>query len=149
MVNVFTEIIINSPHEKVAKYAANPDHAPDWYVNIKSAEWQTEKTLQTGSKIAFIAEFLGRRLEYVYEIAVYIPGQKLVMKTADGPFPMETIYTWESINENQTRMTLRNKGVPSGFSKIFVPFMSLMMKKANKKDLIKIKEILEKQKLEN
>jgi uncharacterized membrane protein len=149
MVNVFTEIIINSPHEKVAQYAANPDHAPDWYVNIKSAEWQTEKTLQTGSKIAFIAEFLGRRLEYVYEIAVYIPGQKLVMKTADGPFPMETIYTWESINENQTRMTLRNKGVPSGFSKIFVPFMSLMMKKANKKDLIKIKEILEKQKLEN
>jgi uncharacterized membrane protein len=149
MVNVFTEIIINSPHEKVAKYAANPDHAPDWYVNIKSAEWQTEKTLQTGSKIAFIAEFLGRRLEYVYEIAVYIPGQKLVMKTADGPFPMETIYTWESINENQTRMTLRNKGVPSGFSKIFVPFMSLMMKKANKKDLIKLKEILEKQKLEN
>jgi uncharacterized membrane protein len=149
MVNVFTEIIINSPHEKVAKYAANPDHAPDWYVNIKSAEWQTEKTLQTGSKIAFIAEFLGRRLEYVYEIAVYIPGQKLVMKTADGPFPMETIYAWESINENQTRMTLRNKGVPSGFSKIFVPFMSLMMKKANKKDLIKIKEILEKQKLEN
>jgi uncharacterized membrane protein len=149
MVNVVTEIIINSPQEKVAQYAANPDHAPDWYVNIKSAEWQTEKTLQTGSKIAFIAEFLGRKLEYVYEIADYIPGQKLVMKTADGPFPMETTYTWESINGNQTQMTLRNKGVPSGFSKIFVPFMSLMMKKANKKDLIKIKEILEKQKLEN
>ncbi|MFD1357930.1 SRPBCC family protein [Fictibacillus halophilus] len=146
MVNVVTEIIINSPLENVAQYAANPDHAPDWYVNIKSAEWQTEKTLQTGSKIAFIAEFLGRRLEYIYEIADYIPGQKLVMKTADGPFPMETTYTWESINGNQTRMTLRNKGVPSGFSKIFVPFMSLMMKKANKKDLIKIKKILEKQK---
>ncbi|MFE1244173.1 SRPBCC family protein [Fictibacillus sp. NPDC058756] len=149
MVNVVTEIIINIPQEKVAQYAANPDHAPDWYVNIKSAEWQTEKTLQTGSKIAFIAEFLGRKLEYVYEIADYTPGQKLVMKTADGPFPMETTYTWESINGNQTQMTLRNKGVPSGFSKIFVPFMSLMMKKANKKDLIKIKEILEKQKLEN
>jgi hypothetical protein len=146
MVNVVTEIIINSPLENVAQYAANPDHAPDWYVNIKSAEWQTEKTLQTGSKIAFIAEFLGRRLEYIYEIADYIPGQKLVMKTADGPFPMETTYTWESINGNQTRMTLRNKGVPSGFSKIFVPFMSLLMKKANKKDLTKIKKILEKQK---
>jgi uncharacterized membrane protein len=146
MVNVLTEIIINSTQEKVAQYAANPDHAPDWYVNIKSAEWQTEKALQKGSKIAFIAEFLGRRLEYVYEITDYIPGQKLVMKTADGPFPMETTYTWTSVNGDQTRMTLQNKGVPTGFSKIFVPFMSLMMKRANKKDLIKIKEILEKQK---
>jgi Polyketide cyclase / dehydrase and lipid transport len=146
MVNVVTDIIINCPREKAAQFAANPDHAPDWYVNIKSAEWQTEKTIKVGSKMAFIAEFLGRRLEYVYEIVDYIPGQKLVMKTADGPFPMETTYTWDSINENQTKMTLRNKGVPSGFSKIFAPFMSLLMKRANKKDLIKIKEILEKQK---
>jgi uncharacterized membrane protein len=146
MVNVLTEIIINSTQEKVAQYAADPDHAPYWYMNIKSAEWQTEKALQKGSKIAFVAEFLGRRLEYVYEITDYIPGQKLVMKTADGPFPMETTYTWTSVNGDQTRMTLQNKGVPSGFSKIFVPFMSLMMKRANKKDLIKIKEILEKQK---
>ncbi|MCM3730444.1 SRPBCC family protein [Fictibacillus nanhaiensis] len=144
MVNVVTDIIINCPCEKAAQFAANPDHAPDWYVNIKSAEWQTEKTIKVGSKMAFIAEFLGRRLEYVYEIVDYIPGQKLVMKTADGPFPMETTYTWDSINENQTKMTLRNKGVPSGFSKIFAPFMSLLMKRANKKDLIKIKGILEK-----
>jgi Polyketide cyclase / dehydrase and lipid transport len=144
MVDVLTEIKIKCPRDKVADYAADPDHAPAWYMNIKSAEWQTVKPLMLGSKIAFIAEFLGRRLEYVYEIVDYIPGQKLVMKTADGPFPMETTYTWDSINENLTRMTLRNKGVPSGFSKIFTPFMSLMMKKANKKDLIKIKEILEK-----
>jgi hypothetical protein len=144
MVDVLTEIKIKCPRDKVADYAANPDHAPAWYMNIKSAEWQTVKPLMLGSKIAFIAEFLGRRLEYVYEIVDYIPGQKLVMKTADGPFPMETTYTWDSINENLTRMTLRNKGVPSGFSKIFTPFMSLMMKRANKKDLIKIKEILEK-----
>jgi hypothetical protein len=146
MVDVLSKIIIKCPREKVAKYAANPDHAPAWYMNIKSAEWQTEKPLMLGSKIAFIAEFLGRRLEYVYEIVDYIPGQKLVMKTAAGPFPMETTYTWDSINENHTQMTLRNKGVPSGFSKIFTPFMSLMMKRANKKDLIKIKEILENEK---
>jgi uncharacterized membrane protein len=146
MVNVVTDIIINSPREKVAQYASNPEHAPDWYVNIKSAEWQSEKTIMPGSKIAFIADFLGRRLEYVYEIEKYIPGQMLVMKTADGPFPMETTYTWDSITVNQTKMTLRNKGIPSGFSRIFTPFMSFMMKKANKKDLLKIKEILEKQK---
>lgn len=146
MVDVFTEIIIYSPINKVSEYAADPDNAPEWYVNIESAEWQTPKPLKIGSRIAFKAQFLGRELAYVYEIVEFIPGKKQVMKTANGPFPMETTYTWEAIGEDSTRMTLRNKGNPSGFSKLFSPFMSTMMKKANMKDLKKIKSILEKRK---
>ncbi len=143
MVDVFTEIEIKRPLTEVSNYAANPDHAPEWYVNINSAEWKTTKPLTLGSKIAFKAKFLGRDLAYVYEIVEYIPEQKMVMKTANGPFPMETTYTWQALNENLTRMTLRNRGIPSGFSKIFSPFMATMMKKANIKDLNKIKAILE------
>lgn len=145
MVDVLTEIKIRCPLDRVSEYAANPDNAPTWYVNINSAEWQTPKPLTTGSRIAFNAEFLGRQLAYVYEIVELIPGQKLVMRTADGPFPMETTYTWEAIDENTTRMILRNRGIPTGFSKFFAPFMSSMMKRANNKDLKKIKEILETQ----
>ena len=147
MVNVFTEIIIRRTVEEVSEYAAIPDNAPEWYVNIHSAEWQTEKPLTIGSRIAFKAQFLGRELEYVYEIVEYKLHQKLIMRTADGPFPMETTYTWEAIDGNRTRMTLQNRGNPTGFSKIFVPVMSTMMKRANKKDLKKIKEILESNKI--
>ncbi|WNB93782.1 SRPBCC family protein [Bacillus sp. NEB1478] len=143
MVNVFTEIIINVPRDKVEEYTSNPDNAPEWYVNIKSAEWRTENLIRVGSKIAFKADFLGRQLAYVYEIKEYVPNEKLVMRTADGPFPMETTYTWEAVKDNSTRMTLQNRGVPSGFSKWFSPIMVYMMKSANKKDLKKLKEILE------
>lgn len=143
MVDVFTEININRPIKEVSEYAANPDNAPKWYVNIDSAEWKTQKPLALGSQIAFNAKFLGKDLAYVYEIVEYIPEQKMVMKTANGPFPMETTYTWQALNEDLTRMTLRNRGIPSGFSKIFSPFMATMMKKANMKDLKSIKEILE------
>ena len=93
MVDVLTEITINKPLNRVSTYAANPDHAPEWYVNIHSAKWKTPRPLKLGSQIAFIASFLGRELSYVYEIVELVPGQKLVMKTADGPFPMETTYT--------------------------------------------------------
>ncbi|WP_066051568.1 SRPBCC family protein [Robertmurraya korlensis] len=143
MVDVLTEIIINIPIEKVSTYASNPENAPEWYVNIQSAEWKTEKTVQKGSQIAFKASFLGRELAYIYEITEFQPGEKLSMKTSTGPFPMETIYTWESIGRDVTRMTLRNRGNPTGFSKVFSPFMATMMQRANIKDLKKIKEILE------
>ena len=143
MVNVLTEVNISKPIEEVFEYAVNPDNAPEWYVNIKSSEWKTPKPLAKGSQIAFKAKFLGRDLAYVYEIVELIPNEKLVMRTADGPFLMETTYTWSKIDPNATIMTLRNRGNPTGFSKIFSPIMSKMMRKANTKDLIKIKKILE------
>ena len=143
MVDVQTEILINKPSEVVADYAMDPDNAPLWYVNIRSARWITSQPLDIGSQIAFEAAFLGKKLLYTYEVTELLPGRKLVMRTADGPFPMETTYEFEQVGELVTKMKLRNRGNPSGFSKVFSPFMEMMMRNANKKDLKKIKELLE------
>jgi len=144
MIDVITEIIIHANTEEVAAFAADPGNAPQWYINIKAVEWQTSKPLQQGSRIAFKAKFLGRELSYVYEITEFVPGEKLVMQTADGPFPMKTTYAWQKINNTTTKMTLRNQGNPSGFSKRITPFMRAAMKRANKKDLKLLKSIFEK-----
>jgi uncharacterized membrane protein len=143
MVDVVTTIEIKRSSMDVAAYTANPGNAPAWYENIKSVEWKTDKPLTVGSKLAFVAQFLGKKLEYVYEVTRYVPGKTLVMQTAQGPFPMQTTYTWEAINPTTTKMTLRNFGRPSGFSKLLSPFISFMMKKANRKDLKQLKKILE------
>jgi len=142
-INVLTEIIINRPAEAVSAYAADPSNAPDWYTNIESAQWQTSPPLRTGAKVAFSAHFLGRRLEYTYEVVAFVPGERLVMRTAQGPFPMETTYTWASAGNGSTHMTLRNRGEPTGFSKILAPFMAGAMRRANNKDLARLKSVLE------
>jgi uncharacterized membrane protein len=142
-VDVLTEVVIERPRDAVASYAADPDNAPSWYVNIKSVEWQTPPAVAVGSKMAFVAQFLGRRLTYTYEIVELSPGQRLVMRTAQGPFPMETTYTWETTSTGGTKMTLRNRGMPSGFGAFMAPFMAMAMRRANQKDLARLKAILE------
>ena len=142
-VDVVTEIIIERPSRQVAAYAADPSNAPLWYANIESVSWQTPPPIAVGSRIDFVARFLGRRLAYTYEIVDLVPGQRLVMRTARGPFPMETTYTWQPLGETRTRMTLRNRGEPTGFSTVAAPVMSAAMRRANRKDLANVKRILE------
>lgn len=141
-VDVTTRTDIAAPISAVAAFASEPDNAPRWYVNIKRVEWQTPRPIGIGSRFAFVAQFLGRRLEYTYEVVEYIRDKRLVMRTSDGPFPMETTYEWESTGTG-TRMTLRNRGTPAGFSRIVAPFMSAAMRRANRKDLAALKALME------
>lgn len=135
-------VIARAPHD-VAAFAADPDRVPQWYANIRSVEWQTAPPVRVGAQVAFVAQFLGRRLAYTYEVVEWEPDRKFVMRTAEGPFPMETTYTWEATPEGGTRMTLRNRGTPTGFSKWVAPFMAIAVRRANRQDLRRLKALLE------
>src|SRR5688572_18283088 len=132
-VDVVSAIDIDLPRERVAAFAGDPSNAPAWYVNIKSVQWESEPPLALGSRMAFVAHFLGRRLAYTYEVVELVPGERLVMRTAQGPFPMETSYTWDALPGGHTRMTLRNRGEPRGFSKLLAAPMAAAMRRANRK----------------
>lgn len=142
-VDVVSEIVIDRPPAVVATFAGDPTNAPKWYQNIKSVEWKTEPPVVVGSQVAFVANFLGRRLAYTYEVVELTPSEKLVMRTAEGPFPMETTYTWEPVGAHATRMRLRNRGEPSGFSRVGAPLMAAAMGRATRKDLALLKRLLE------
>lgn len=143
MVDVQTEITIRRRRGIVAHYASDPENAPDWYANIKAVSWKSSPPLAVGSQLAFRAQFLGKTMDYVYEFTELEPDSKLVMRTAQGPFPMQTTYTWADAEGTSTRMTLRNTGEPAGFSAAVNLVMAPMMRRAMRKDLARLKRILE------
>ena len=142
-VDVVTDTVIDRPCAAVAAYAGDPSHAPEWYANIESVSWETPPPVAVGSRMAFVARFLGRRLAYTYEVVELVPGERLVMRTAQGPFPMETTYAFAYADGGATRMTLRNRGEPAGFAKVAGPVMARAMRRANGQDLRRLKAILE------
>ncbi|WP_125776880.1 SRPBCC family protein [Antribacter gilvus] len=141
-VDVRVERVIHAPLAEVAAYAADPSNAPEWYANIRSVEWRTGPPVRVGSEMDFVARFLGRRIAYTYRVEELAPGQRLVMATAQGPFPMRTEYTWEPA-DGGTRMTLRNTGDPSGFASVAAPVLEAAMRRATTKDLERLARIIE------
>jgi uncharacterized membrane protein len=144
-VDVVTQIVIARPVAAVSAYATDPSNAPEWYVNIDSVNWKTPPPVEIGSQVEFVARFLGRTLRYTYEFAELVPGERLIMRTQQGPFPMETTYTWAPAPDDATLMTLRNRGRPAGFSRLMAPIMKPAMRRANRQDLTRLKAILESQ----
>ncbi len=138
-----TSIEIDAARGRVAAFASDPENAPRWYVNITSVAWQTPPPATVGSRIAFVAHFLGRRIAYTYEVRELVDASRFVMSTAEGPFPMRTTYTWADTPTGGTRMTLRNQGEPSGFGQLAAPVMAAAMRRANRKDLQALKTLLE------
>ena len=142
-VDVTSEIEIDAPRDQAAAFAADLDNTSAWYENIESVEWKTQRPTAVGSRVAFVARFLGRRLAYTYEVTEYVPGERLVMSTREGPFPMETTYTWRDAPGGGTSMSLRNRGEPSGFPRLFAGLMAPAVRRANRKDLRRLKALLE------
>ncbi len=142
-VDVVTEIVIERRRDEVAAFASDPTNATAWYKNIKSVEWETSPTVAVGSRVQFRARLLGRTLEYTYEIREIEPGQRFVMATAQGPFPMETTYTWADAAGGGTKMRIRNRGEPSGFAAVTASVMTRAVRRANEADLHRLKAFLE------
>ena len=98
-VDVLTEVVIDRPRDLVAAYAADPSNAPKWYVNIESIDWKTPPPVRIGSRMDFVARFLGRRLAYTYEVVDLVPGERLY----SGALVKRALKDGENQNEDGPR----------------------------------------------
>ncbi len=142
-VDVTTTIVIERPIGVVSDFSGDPANAPEWHRRIASADWQTEPPITLGSQITFRARFMGKDLMYTYEVVEFSPGEQVAMRTVQGPFPINTIYTWRPVGDRVTHITLRNHGEPAGLARLATPLMKFAMRRAMRKDLAQLKRLLE------
>ena len=144
-VDVEVHTTIARPRPGVAAYCCDPDNATAWNANITKVQWETERPVVLGSRFRFTSAFLGRTLNYTYEVVDLVEAQRFVMRSDQGPFPMETTYTWEDAPDGATWMTLRNRGEPTAFVGLAAPILATAIRRASAKDLARLKSILERQ----
>lgn len=142
-VDVLATIAIERPVSVVAAYAGDPTNAPSWSRRIDRAEWLTEPPVRLGSRVRFDAAFLGRAIEYVYEIVELTVDEQMTMRSTDGPFPMRTTYTWRPLSDRASHMAIRNTGGPTGPAAIAAPLVARAVRWAVRQDLAELKRILE------
>lgn len=138
-VDVTTEIEIARPRGDVSAFAADPANATAWYENIESVEWKSDPPLAVGSRSS-PASWAGASSTRDRRVRAWPVPRRA---TADGPFTLETTYTWADTASGRPRMMLRNRGEPSGFSRVAGPVLVRAMRRANRKDLARLKELLE------
>jgi uncharacterized membrane protein len=142
-VDVEVHTTINRARPEVAAYCCDPDNVTSWYANIKAVQWETAPPVAQGSRFRFTSEFLGKRLEYTYEVVALVPAERFVMRSDRGPFQMETTYAWEDAPNGATMMTLRNRGEPTGFAGLAAPLLATAVRRATSNDLARLKSLLE------
>ena len=142
LVDVSVSTHLDVPRGRVAAFAGDPANAPAWYANIRSVRPHGGPGVAVGARTDFVARFLGRELAYTYEVRDLVPGERLVMSTDDGPFPMETTYTWWD-EDGGTGMGLRNRGRPRGVAALGSAVLSVAVRRATTRDLARLRALLE------
>jgi hypothetical protein len=142
MTDVTVETVIRRTREDVAAYAMNPEHDRSWIGALTEVNVLTEGPIGAGTRVERVAQFLGRRIEYVNEIVEYAPPARLRMQSVKAPFPMKVDYELDEI-DGGTLVRIRTEGNASGFYKLAGPLLDRAVRKGVASDLRRLKAILE------
>jgi uncharacterized membrane protein len=141
-IHVEEQIRIQRPRAEVAAWAADPDNAPRWRKDVDKVEWKSQPPLRTGARIALTTPSLGLPLAYRYTVEEHVPGERTVLRTEEGPFPIETTLSFADAGDGATEVMLTTSGEKKG-SKVANRILERTIRRTSRKDLARLKKILE------
>lgn len=143
-IDITAEVTIRRPLGDVAAYMIDPAHDREWIGGVREVRMETPPPLGTGSRVARVAYFLGRRVEYVNEVTELDPERMLDMRSVKAPFPMRVTYSFAPADGGAaTRVGNRVRGAPGGFFALFGPLLAPLVKRSVQKDLERLRDVVE------
>jgi uncharacterized membrane protein len=145
-IDITAEVAIRRPLGEVAAYMIDPAHDPEWIGGVRSVRTETPPPLAVGSRVARVASFLGRRVEYVNEVTELDPERVLDMRSVKAPFPMRVTYSFAAgATDGAPTTVVRNRvrGAPGGFLALFGPLLGPLVKRSVQKDLERLRDLME------
>ena len=143
MTHVVVEAEIERPRDEVAAYVFDWRNDPTWIGALRDVRLETDGPLGVGSRVARVASFLGRRIEYVNEVVELEPGFRLAMRSVKAPFPMRVVYELEDADADSTRIRIRAGGDATGFYRLAGPLLDRAVERGIRGDLGRLKRLLE------
>ena len=141
--DVKVETVIERPRLEVARYAMDPANDPLWIGGVEEARPLTSGPIAVGSRVARVAKFMGRRIDYVLEVLEHQPTGVLVMRSIEAPFPMLVTYGFADAVGGGTVVRIRVEGEPDGWMRFGGRLSSFMVKRKVRGDLKRLKGLLE------
>ena len=142
-IDITAEVRVARPPAAVAAYMTDPANDPEWIGGLREARLEGEPPVRPGSRVARVASFLGRRVEYLNEV-VALDAEHLDMRSVVAPFPMHITYSFVPDGDGAgTVVRNRVRGGPGGFFALFGPLLAPMVKRSVQKDLERLRDVLE------
>jgi uncharacterized membrane protein len=140
-IDVTAEVQVRRPRDEVAAYMTDPANDTQWIGGLREARVIGGGPLGEGSRVARVASFMGRKVEYVNQITALEPGRMLDMRSVKAPFPMHITYTFEDRDGGTlVRNHVRGGG---GLFSLGSPLFAPMVRRNVQRDLERLRDLLE------
>jgi uncharacterized membrane protein len=138
-------ILINRSPDDVFAFLAARQNDAVWMSAVLESEWlDPSETLATGRRGRMAMKILGRRLEYVDEVAAYEPGRQIAHRTIEGPFELSTACLCEPVDGGcRTTVVAGAERMLGPLGSLLDPLVARLMSRGFRADLARLKEILE------
>jgi uncharacterized protein YndB with AHSA1/START domain len=140
---VEASIVIDRSPDDVFAFLAVRDNDPVWMSAVEESNWlDSSARLAVGRRGRMALKMFGRRTEYVDEVTAFEPGRRIAHRTVEGPFQLSTACL--CVPDGDSCRTTVVADAEKMFGRFVDPLVARLMRRGFRKDLVKLKSILEK-----